>query len=176
MQVIFLIRQDDRKPLRMKSTAKQEHNLNFKRNSYIPKMSVDPCSVGSTTLTAPQSAVHVHSSAFQDVGSSEDNQFIYRYDTHIAQEPGSLFCCHAVVGELAIHSCPFLCLQRQVAKFASGLFYCIWSLLCNNTMATNLLMLASHYDTRRFATCDCWTQMGLVKKSTYQTSEKWRHG
>ena len=50
MQVIFLIRQDDRKSLRMKSTAKQEHNLNCKRNSYIPKMSVDPCPVGSTTL------------------------------------------------------------------------------------------------------------------------------
>ena len=49
MQVIFLIRQDDRKSLRMKSTAKQEHNLNFRRNSYIPKMCVDPCPVGSTT-------------------------------------------------------------------------------------------------------------------------------
>jgi len=48
MQEVFLIRQDDRKPLRMKSTAKQEHN-NFKRNSYIPKMCVDPCPVGSTT-------------------------------------------------------------------------------------------------------------------------------
>ena len=34
---------------RMKSTAKQEHNLNFKRYSYIPKMCVDPCPVGSTT-------------------------------------------------------------------------------------------------------------------------------
>jgi len=33
----------------MKSTAKQEHNLNCKRNSYIPKMCVDPCAVGSTT-------------------------------------------------------------------------------------------------------------------------------
>jgi len=37
---------------RMKSTAKQEHNLNFKRNSYIPKMCVDPCPVGSTTPAA----------------------------------------------------------------------------------------------------------------------------
>jgi len=49
MQVIFLIRQGDRKSLGMKSTARQEHNLNFKRNSYIPKMRVDPCPVGSTT-------------------------------------------------------------------------------------------------------------------------------
>jgi len=51
MQVIFLIRQVDRKSLRMKSTAKQEHNLNLKRDSYIPKMCVDPCAVGSTTIT-----------------------------------------------------------------------------------------------------------------------------
>jgi len=49
MQVIFLIRQDDRKSLRMKSTAKQENKFNFKRNIYIPKMCVDPCPVGSTT-------------------------------------------------------------------------------------------------------------------------------
>jgi len=35
---------------RMKSTAKQEHNLNFNRNSYIPKTCVDPCPVESTTL------------------------------------------------------------------------------------------------------------------------------
>jgi len=39
--------------------------------------------------------------------------------------------------ELAVDSCPLLCLQRWVAKVASGLFYC-WSLLSNNTMATNL--------------------------------------
>jgi len=38
---------------RMKSTGKQEHNLNFKRNSYIPKMCVDPCPVGSTTRPKP---------------------------------------------------------------------------------------------------------------------------
>jgi len=33
----------------MKSTAKQENKFNFKRNIYIPKMSVDPSPVGSTT-------------------------------------------------------------------------------------------------------------------------------
>jgi len=49
MQEIFLIRQDDRKPLRMKSTAKQENKFNFKRNIYIPKMCVNLCPVGSTT-------------------------------------------------------------------------------------------------------------------------------
>ena len=31
--------------------------------------------------------------------------------------------------ELAVHSCPFLCLQRWVAKVASGLLYC-WSFYC----------------------------------------------
>ena len=41
MQEIFLVRQDDRKPPRMKSTAKQENKFNFKRNIYIPKMCVD---------------------------------------------------------------------------------------------------------------------------------------
>jgi len=48
---------------------------------------------------------------------------------------------------------PLICLQRQVAKLASGLFYC-WSSLCNNSMATNLLMFASSYYSRRFAACD----------------------
>jgi len=41
MQEIFLVRQDDRKPPRMRSTAKQENKFNFKRNIYIPKMCVD---------------------------------------------------------------------------------------------------------------------------------------
>jgi len=40
-------------------------------------------------------------------------------------------------GELAVHSCPLLCLQGQVAKPASRLFYC-WSLLCNNNIAKNI--------------------------------------
>ena len=35
--------------------------------------------------------------------------------------------------------------QGQVAKLASGLFYC-WSSMCNNTMATNLLMFTSSYN------------------------------
>jgi len=37
--------------------------------------------------------------------------------------------------ELAVHSCP-LCIQKRVAKVASGLFYC-WSVLCNNAIATS---------------------------------------
>jgi len=38
---------------------------------------------------------------------------------------------------IAVRSCPCLCLQRQVAKLASGLSY-YWSLLPNNNTATNL--------------------------------------
>jgi len=49
------------------------------------------------------------------------------------------------------------CLQGQVAKLASGLFYC-WSPSCNNNMATNLQMFTSSYDIRRFVACDSWTQ------------------
>jgi len=37
--------------------------------------------------------------------------------------------------ELAVHSCPLLCLQRRA--IGSGLFY-VRSLLRNNDMATNL--------------------------------------
>jgi len=33
--------------------------------------------------------------------------------------------------ELAVHSCPFNCLQSQVAKLANALLYCL-SLLRNN--------------------------------------------
>ena len=60
-------------------------------------------------------------------------------------------------GELAVHSFPLLFLQRQAGKLAIGCFYC-WSLLCNNNMATNLLMFTSSYDIRRFAACDSWKQ------------------
>jgi len=42
----------------------------------------------------------------------------------------------------------------QVAKLARGLFHC-WSSLCNNNMATNLLMFTSSYNIKRFAECDC---------------------
>ena len=58
--------------------------------------------------------------------------------------------------ELAIHICPLLCLQRRVAKVASGFFYC-WSLLRNNNMATNLQRFTLHYGSRRFVAWDCWT-------------------
>jgi len=65
--------------------------------------------------------------------------------------------------ELAIHSCSFLCLQRRVAKVESGLFYC-WSLLCNNTMATNLQRFFSYYGSRRFVR-NCY--MRLLNAHTF---------
>ena len=57
--------------------------------------------------------------------------------------------------ELAVHSCPLLCLQKWVAKVTSGLFYC-WSLVRNNTMATNLQNFALYCGSRRFVAWDCW--------------------
>jgi len=41
-------------------------------------------------------------------------------------------------------------LPGEAGRQTCGLFYCL-SLLCNNNMATNLLMLTSSYDSRRFA-------------------------
>jgi len=58
--------------------------------------------------------------------------------------------------ELAVHTCPFLCLRRRVARVASGLFYC-WSSLRNNNMATNLQRFTLYYGSRRFVAWDCWT-------------------
>ena len=58
--------------------------------------------------------------------------------------------------ELAIHSCPLLCLQRRVAKVASGFFYC-WSLLRNNNMPKKFQRFTLHYGSRRFGAWDSWT-------------------
>jgi len=60
-------------------------------------------------------------------------------------------------GEQAVHSCPLLCLQGQVAKLTSGLFY-RWSLLRNSNMAPNVKAFTLSYDSRPFAACECWTQ------------------
>jgi len=59
--------------------------------------------------------------------------------------------------ELSVHSCLLLCLQRCVAKVASELFYC-WSLLRNNSMATNLQRFILYYGGKRFVTWVYWTQ------------------
>jgi len=62
--------------------------------------------------------------------------------------------------DLAVHSRPFLCMQRQVVTLTTRLFYC-WSLLRNNNTATNLQGFIWSYG-RRFAACDCWKQTYLV--------------
>ena len=51
----------------MKSTAKQENKFNFKRNIYIPKMSVDPFPVGSTTVTVLFSLIALNTNSFAAV-------------------------------------------------------------------------------------------------------------
>jgi len=45
-------------------------------------------------------------------------QFICQYDTHSAQEPGSLPWCCAVMSLQFTHVCCFACLQGQVTKLA----------------------------------------------------------
>jgi len=49
-------------------------------------------------------------------------------------------------------------IYRQVAKLEYRLFHC-WTLLRNNNMATNLHAFTSSYSIRRFAACECWTQV-----------------
>ena len=59
--------------------------------------------------------------------------------------------------EFAVHSYPLIYPQRQVAKLASGLFYC-WSLLRNNNVFSNVQRLTSSYGSRWLGACVCWTQ------------------
>jgi len=47
-------------------------------------------------------------------------------------------------------TCPFLCLQRQVAKLVNGLYY-YWSLLRNNNTVINVQMLTSSCGSRCFS-------------------------
>ena len=74
-------------------------------------------------------------------------QFICRYDTYCTRSRFTVMV--SCSDKLAVHSCPLLCLQRWVAKLASRLFYC-WSLLCNNSMTTNLQRFTSCNSSRRF--------------------------
>jgi len=52
---------------------------------------------------------------------------------------------------------PLHCLQRQVAKLGSELFY-YWPLLRNNNLATNPRRCAWSHCGRRFAACSHWTE------------------
>ena len=54
--------------------------------------------------------------------------------------------------ELAVHSCPLLCRQGQVAKLSSEFFYCSSSLR-NKTMAKNLQRFILRSGNGRFLAC-----------------------
>jgi len=88
----------------MKSTAKQEHNLNCKRNSYIPKMSVDPSPVGSTTV-ATRNWVNVVSklSAVEipDFDHLKKN-LIFKFESWLGKVGGRryVFLSHIIFGSL----------------------------------------------------------------------------
>jgi len=80
-------------------------------------------------------------------------------------------------GNMQLWACsslhPLLCLQRQVAKLASELFY-YWSLLLNNTMVTNVRTCTSSHGSMRFTACNYWMQGSCSGVATYfgrQTQE-----
>ena len=59
---------------------------------------------------------------------------------------------HAVMSLQFTHVHSFACRDR-LPNLRTDSYY--WSSLCNNNMATILLMLTSSYDIRRFTACDC---------------------
>ena len=83
----------------------------------------------------PQGGKKCRSSAVLEIGT-ENQDFLANLKWFTI-----LVLCSDV---FAVHSCPLLCLQRQIAKLACRLFYC-WTLLGNNNMAKNLLVFTSSY-------------------------------
>jgi len=69
----------------------------------------------------------------------------------------------------AVNSCPFFCLQRRVAKVASGLFYC-WSLLRNKIVATNLQKFTLCYGSSRDVALTKRCGNAPTKTSHYDTA------
>jgi len=74
----------------------------------------------------------------------------FPYDTHTAEEPSSLFWCHAVVSlQLTrVHSFAW-------PDLGANFFWC-WCLLRNNITEANLQRFTSSYDRRRFTACCFW--------------------
>jgi len=66
---------------------------------------------------------------------------------------------------------PLLSRQKEVAKYSCGSYYC-WSLLRNNGMAADLQRFTSSYGSRRFAACDCWTQINILAGNA-MTTRQW---
>ena len=76
---------------------------------------------------------------------------VYRYGTHTAQQPASLFWCDAMKSFQFTCEHSFVCIH--VAKLASALLCCC-SLLRNNDMATNLQRFTSSCDSQmRLSQC-----------------------
>jgi len=78
------------------------------------------------------------------------------YDTHTAQEPGSLFWCDAVMGLQFTHVCSFACrgrLWNLRADCSTVGLYCV-----KNTAKSSNFHFCYRNGSRRFAACDCWTQ------------------
>ena len=90
--------------------------------------------------------------------------FFCPYNTHTAQEPGSLFWCHAVISLLTVHYiCYIACRGRLRDTGADNSkigFYCVavpWQ-----------QRFTSSYGSTRFAACDWWTQTSVAVNATRQ--------
>jgi len=75
----------------------------------------------------------------------------FRYDTDIAQQPSSLFWCHAVV------SLQFTRVHSFAWPNLGANSFCCWCLLRNNITAANFQRFASSYDRKCFNACWLWT-------------------
>jgi len=83
---------------------------------------------------------------------------VYLLEWHLHCTSARFIVLVSCSDELEVHSCPLLCLQRQVAKLANGLLY-FWFLLHTNDMATNLQKITSSYGSKRFSACNCNEQV-----------------
>jgi len=88
--------------------------------------------------------------SFYWVNSCNDSLFA---DMTLTLHKNQVHCA----GSVQLWACssinPLLCLQRQVAKLTSELFY-YWSLLRNNNMVKNLRRCTSSHGSMRFAACN----------------------
>jgi len=69
-----------------------------------------------------------------------------------------------------VHSCPLICLLRQVAKLGKELFH-YWPLLRSNTVIWQPILqrFTSSCGNRCFAACDSWTQASwqVMQRDSY---------
>jgi len=86
------------------------------------------------------------------------------WQRYIAQEPGSLFWCHAVISLLTVHYIPYIAyrgrLQNLGADSSKIGLHCVaipWQ-----------QRFTSSYGSRRFAACDCWMQTSVAVNAKRQ--------